>query len=130
MNNQRILIVDDEPNVSGLVRLYLEKTQRFDVRVENRSARALGSAHDFRPDMIFLDVDMPGKDGGQVACEMQADPILKSVPIVFLTSLVSQAEAGERAQVVDGRRFLAKPVSARVLLEVVDSVLADTAATS
>ena len=91
MPKSRILIVDDEPNLSGLVRLFLEKTQRFEVRVENRSALALSAAREFRPDMILLDVNMPGKDGGDVAREIQADPVLGSVPIIFCTSLISRA---------------------------------------
>ena len=124
MNNQRILVVDDEPNVSGLVRLYLEKTRRFDVRVENRSAQAASAAREFRPDMILLDVDMPGKDGGQVAQEIEADPVLQAVPIVFLTSLVSSAEAGACVKVRSGQRFLAKTASAKVIVEAVDNVLA------
>lgn len=124
MTKSRILVVDDEPNISTLVRLYLEKTQRFEVRVENRSALALSAARAFRPDMVLLDVDMPGKDGGEVALEIQGEPMLRGVPIVFLTSLVSTAEAGQRETVRGGMRFLAKPVDPRVLVETVDRVLA------
>jgi CheY-like chemotaxis protein len=124
MIKPRILVVDDEPNLSGLVRLFLEKTQRFEVRVENRSALALSAAREFRPDMILLDVDMPGKDGGEVAREIQAEPALRGVPIVFFTSLISRAEAGERETVRGGMRFLAKPVNPKVLVETVDRVLA------
>ena len=124
MTKSRILVVDDEPNLSGLVRLFLEKTQRFEVRVENRAALALSAAREFRPEMILLDVDMPGKDGGDVAREIQADPALRGVPIVFLTSLVSPAEAGGGATLRGGMRFLAKPVNIKVLIETVDRVLA------
>lgn len=124
MIKPRILVVDDEPNLSGLVRLFLEKTQRFEVRVENRSALALTAAREFRPDMILLDVDMPGKDGGEVAREIQAEPALSGVSILFFTSLISRAEAGERETVRGGMRFLAKPVNPKVLIETVDRVLA------
>ena len=124
MTKSRILVVDDEPNLSSLVRIFLERTQRFEVRVENRSARALAAAREFRPDMILLDVDMPGKDGGEVAREVQAEPSLRSVPIVFFTSLVSHEEAGEREILRAGMRFLAKPVNPKVLIDTVDRVLA------
>ena len=126
MTKPRILVVDDEPNISGLVRLFLEKTKRFEVRVENRSALALSAAREFRPDMILLDVDMPGKDGGEVAGEIQAERALRNVPILFFTSLVSPAEAGERETVRAGMRFLAKPVNPKILIEAVDRVLAET----
>jgi CheY-like chemotaxis protein len=125
MNKSRILVVDDEPNLSELVRLYLEKTGRFEVRVENRSALALSTAREFRPDMILLDVDMPGKDGGQVSREILADPILRGVPILFFTSLISREEAGEREVVRGGKRYLAKPVDPKVLIAAVDRILAE-----
>ena len=124
MNKPRILVVDDEPNLSGLVRLFLEKTQRFEVRVENRSALALSAACEFRPDMILLDVDMPGKDGGEVAREIQAEPALCGVPILFFTSLISREEAGEHETMRGGMRFLAKPVNPKALIAAVDRVLA------
>jgi DNA-binding response OmpR family regulator len=124
MTKSRILVVDDEPKLSGLVRLFLEKTQRFEVRVENRSALALSAAREFRPDMILLDVDMPGKDGGDVSREIEAEPALRGVPILFFTSLVSPAEAGERETVRAGKRFLAKPVRPKVLIDTVDRILA------
>lgn len=124
MTKSRILVVDDEPNLSGLVRLFLEKTQRFEVRVENRSALALSAAREFRADLILLDVDMPGKDGGDVAREIQAEPALRGVPIVFLTSLVSAAESGGGETIRGGMRFLAKPVNLRLLIETLDRALA------
>jgi CheY-like chemotaxis protein len=67
---------------------------------------------------------MPGKDGGDVARELEADPTLKRVPILFLTSLVSTKEAGEREIIRDGRRFLGKPAHPKVLIEIVDRLLA------
>lgn len=124
MNKPRILIVDDEPNLSELVRLALEKTQRFEVRVENRSALALSAARAFQPDMILLDVDMPGKDGGDVSREMHADAGLRSVPILFFTSLISRAEAGAGVVLRGGEYFLAKPINQKVLVEAVDRMLA------
>jgi DNA-binding response OmpR family regulator len=117
--------VDDEPNLSGLVRLFLEKTQRFEVRVENRSALALSAAREFRPDMILLDVDMPGKDGGDVAREIEADSTLRGVPILFCTSLISREDAGQRDVVRGGKRFLAKPVDPKILIATVDRILAE-----
>jgi DNA-binding response OmpR family regulator len=124
MIKARILIVDDEPGISGLCRLYLEKTQRFEVLVENRSAHALAAAREFRPDLVLLDVDMPGKDGGEVSLELQADPALCRVPIVFFTSLISAAELGERETLRGGKLYLAKPVNPKALVETVERVLA------
>ena len=100
MNKTRILAVDDEPNLSDLVRLFLEKTKRFEVRTENRPGNVLAIAREFRPEMILLDVDMPGQDGGEVAREIEADPALRGTPILFFTSLISASEAGSRIGLV------------------------------
>ena len=124
MNKRRILVVDDEPKLSELVRMFLERTQRFDVRVENRSAHAVTAAREFRPEMILLDVDMPGKDGGQVARELKDDTTLRATPILFFTSLISHAEAGELETVRGGMRFLAKPFDPQILIDTVDRILA------
>ena len=127
MDKARILVVDDEPNLAGLVHLFLEKTGRFEVLMENRPSLALLAARKFRPHLILLDVNMPGKDGGDVAREIEADPSLRGVPILFVTSLVSPSEAGEREIERDGRLFLAKPAHPKVLIEILDRLLAGSA---
>lgn len=127
MNTTRILVVDDEPNLSELVRLFLEKTKRFQVRTENRSGNVLATAREFRPELIVLDVDMPGLDGGEVARNIEVDPILRGVPILFFTSLISQAEAGTRIVKRGGMRFLAKPLNPKVLIDSIDEVIAEKA---
>lgn len=124
MNQPRILLVDDDPKLSGVVRFFLEKTKRYQVRVENRSSQALAVAREFRPDVVLLDVDMPGKDGGEVAREMMGDTGVPGSAILFLTSLVSRAEAGDHVVLRGGMRFLAKPVNPKVLIAAVDQVLA------
>ena len=127
MNKARILVVDDEPNLSDLVRMFLERTSRYEVRTENRSAQALAVARDFRPDMVLLDVDMPGQDGGEVAREIEADPVLRGVPILFFTSLVSSKEAGDQVSMRGGMPFLAKPLNPKTLIDAVDRLLAERA---
>lgn len=67
---------------------------------------------------MLLDVDMPGKDGGMVSAEMNADPVLSRTPIIFVTSLVGKNEAGMH----NGKRYISKPVDPNLLLEAVRSV--------
>ncbi len=122
----RVFVVDDQPNLSALMQIYLERTGRYQVTVENRSGQALAVARKLQPEMIILDVDMPGKDGGEVANEMKADPQLRNVPILFCTSLISQSVAGKGSVVTGGKRFLAKPIDATVLIDTVDKMLAGT----
>jgi DNA-binding response OmpR family regulator len=123
MSNKRILIVDDEPNLSTLLQHYLIQSGDYEVLTENLPGQALRSARSFNPDMILLDVNMPGKDGGEVARDIRADKALSHIPILFLTSLVSSAEAGDRVLTRGTQRFLSKPVNPEVLLGVVERTL-------
>ena len=120
---ERIFVVDDDPNLLELVRLFLEKTKRFEVRVENRPSRAIFTAREFRPDLIILDVNMPGKDGGELARAFKEDATTRGTPILFLTSLISAEEAGTHEVNRGGMPFLAKPVNPTMLIEAIDRIL-------
>src|SRR5258706_15639749 len=83
---KKILVVDDEVTITRLLKLNLEKTGAYVVREENRGAKAYAAAREFKPDLILLDVMMPDLDGGEVAAQLQADPLMKGIPIIFLTA--------------------------------------------
>ncbi|MGI9303967.1 MAG: response regulator [Gammaproteobacteria bacterium] len=110
MTKARILAVDDEPNVTRMIKLNLEATGNFEVREENKGARALKVARDFRPDLVLLDVMMPDADGGDVARAIMDDQVLKNTKIVFLTAIVSRSEVKSTGGEISGRVFLPKPV--------------------
>ena len=109
-DKKRILVVDDEPSITRLLKLNLEQTEHYEVRTENVATHALTAAAEFKPHLILLDVMMPGMDGGELACRFQADPEMKSVPIVFLTATATKSEVSSRGGKVGGLPFLAKPV--------------------
>jgi CheY-like chemotaxis protein len=119
---RRILIVDNDKNTTRLVKILLEKTGRYVVLEENDSTRAHQTARNFRPDLIFLDVVMPDKDGGEIAAQIRADPELHNTPIIFLTALVTRAEAKTGLH-IDGHPFLAKPINIPELIEAIERVL-------
>src|SRR5438093_9601535 len=120
---RRILIVDNDRESTHLVKILLERTGRYLVFEENDATKAHQSARNFRPDVILLDIVMPETDGGEVAAQIQADPDLRRTPIIFLTALVTKAEAtaGLRLQ---GHRFLAKPVNIPDLITEIEEHLA------
>lgn len=130
MNKSKILVVDDDVNLSRLVGIMLEKTRLYEVKVENRSHRALASAMAFHPDLVLLDVDMPGIDGGDVARQMRANAALKDTPIIFFTSLVTRSDAEGSLFSRGGENFLAKPVEAGVLIRCLESILSGETAAS
>jgi CheY-like chemotaxis protein len=119
---RRILIVDDDQESTRVVKILLEKTGRYLVLEENHAAKAHQSAQHFRPDVILLDIMMPGTDGGDVAAQLEADPELQRTPIIFLTALVTEPEtkAGLRIQ---GHPFLAKPINIPELINGIEENL-------
>ena len=116
MKKKRILVVDDEITTTRLLKLNLEKTGVYEVLEENQGTNALNSARAFQPDFMILDVCMPGITGGELAARFATDPHLKCVPLVFLTSMVSQEEAGGESLLSGNYHFLPKPVSLRSLV--------------
>ena len=119
---RRILIVDNDSNITHLVKVLLERTGHYLVLEENDATRAYQSARNFLPDLILLDVVMPETDGGEVAARIDADPELHDTPIVFLTALVTRAEAKSGLS-IQGHPFLAKPVSIPELINAIDQLL-------
>ena len=108
---KRILVVDDEPGVTRLLKLNLEQTNEYEVRAQIGSSGAIAAAEGFQPDLILLDVLMPGMDGGELAALLLENPKLKSVPIVFLTALATKTDVHRGAGRIGGLPFLAKPVN-------------------
>ena len=119
---RRILIVDSDPNTTHLVKVLLERTGRYLVFEENDATKAHQSARNFRPDLILLDIVMPETDGGEIAAQVEADPELHNTPIVFLTALVTRAEAKSGLH-IQGHPFLAKPVSIPELINTIEQHL-------
>ena len=120
---KRILVVDDEVSFARMVKINLEKSGGFEVRVENAAVAALTAAREFKPDLILLDVIMPNMDGGDVARQIKRDRNLKNTPIIFLTASVSKREAGDGGLNSGGELFLAKPVSVEALIACINEHL-------
>ncbi len=110
MSKKRIMIVDDEAAFTRLLKLSLEQTGQYEVQVENDARGAVRVARQFLPDLVLMDVMMPGIDGGTLATHFQANSDLERVPIVFLTAAVKRDEVRARQGKIGGLPFLAKPV--------------------
>ena len=82
MSKQRILIVDDDENIAELISLYLTK-ECFETRQVHDGAAVMDAFHDFAPDLILLDLMLPGKDGYQLCREIRAE---SAVPIMMLSA--------------------------------------------
>ena len=119
---RRILIVDDDRDSTHLIKILLEKISHYLVLEENDAAKAHESARDFRPDLILLDIMMPQIDGGDIAAQIDADPGLQRTPIIFLTALVTKAEAKTGLH-IQGHPVLAKPIDIPELINRIEENL-------
>jgi two-component system, OmpR family, response regulator len=128
MTKNRILIVDDETSITQLLQLNLEKSDRYLVRTENAADKVLAAVQEFKPDLILLDVMMPGMDGGTLAGKIRARPAFKNVPIVFLTAAVKQAEVDARDGVIGGFPYIAKPLNVKGVIEAIEKHLGEKVA--
>ena len=124
---RRILIVDNDRDSTHLVKILLERAGDYLVLEENDAIKAHQSARNFRPDLILLDIVMPERDGGEIAAQIQADPELQRTPIIFLTALVTKAEAQAGLQ-IQGHPFLAKPINIVELIKGIEETLSAHAA--
>ena len=88
----KVLIVDDEMDFTYVIKLTLEGTGQYQVRTLALPTQVIPVGRDFKPHLILLDCMMPGLDGGEVAAEIQRDPVLKDTPFAFFTATVSEPE--------------------------------------
>ena len=119
---RRILIVDDDADSTHLVKILLERSGPYLVLEENDPSKADQTAHNFKPDVILLDIVMPKIDGGELATQIEADRQLHDTPIIFLTALVTHSEAKSGLH-IQGHPLVAKPISIPELIDAIEKHL-------
>ena len=118
---ERVLVVDDERDILELVKYNLDK-EGYHVTVVATGEDALAAARAKLPDIVILDLMLPGVDGLEVCRRLKADPKTRAIPIVMLTA------KGDEADVVTGLElgasdYVTKPFSPRVLTARIRAVL-------
>ena len=121
----RVLVIDDEAPIRLLCRVNLE-AEKMEVLEAADGPTGLEQAREHKPDVILLDVMMPGLDGWSVAERLLADMDTASIPIVFLTA---RAEFRDRARGLDlgGVDYVTKPFNPLELASLVEDLLARVA---
>jgi twitching motility two-component system response regulator PilH len=119
----RILIVDDSPTESFKISGVL-KRHGHEVLAAESGEQALQVARDSKPDLILMDIVMPGLNGFQATRQLTRDPATSAIPVVMLTSKSQEADRiwGERQ---GARGYLVKPVDDSVLVATISQVLAE-----
>jgi len=108
----RVLVVDDQPaNVQALYQVFSADHQVF---MATHGEQALAVCEAQRPDLVLLDVQMPGLDGYQVCALIKSDPVLRDTPVIFVTANDDEA-AEEQALDVGAVDFITKPINPRIV---------------
>ncbi len=119
-NQQRILVVDDEPTLREVVVRYLERDGfRVDEAGDGATARALLAR---RPDLVILDVMMPGLDGFEVLRRMKNDPRTVQTPVILLTAKADFSSVAQGWN-MDVDNYVTKPFNVDDLAKTVKNVL-------
>ena len=114
MSSANILVVDDQPDIAAMLGQVLEHAG-FTPRIARSGTEAIGAVLAEPPDLILLDVSMPGIDGFAVAKMLKSDPATATIPIIIVS-----AQAGRGARVIGlesgAEDYLTKPVDTAELL--------------
>jgi len=120
----RILIVDDESSIRLVCRLNLD-SEGFQTLEAPDGETALALARAEQPDLILLDVMLPGIDGWRVAEELAASPETRDIPILFLSARSDRSDE-ERGHEVGGLGYITKPFDPEELIDRIRDVLERT----
>ncbi len=120
----KVLVVDDDPLVTGLVKINLE-LEGFEVEEAWGGEEALQLIEERAPDLVLLDVMMPELDGWDVLGMLRSDPATRDLPVVLLTAKVQERDVAKGWQMgADG--YITKPFNPLEMVDRLKAVLAMT----
>jgi CheY-like chemotaxis protein len=120
--HKSILVVDDDETIIKMVRMVL-LSHGYSVLTAGTGEDGLQIARTQKPDLILLDVILPGVKGREVCKQLKEDPALKDIPVVFLTAKDSPEDI-QAEKDVGAAAHLTKPVNSKKLMETIQGVLA------
>jgi DNA-binding response OmpR family regulator len=120
---KKILLVDDEPRVTAMVRDALESSGRYVIKEERNARQTMNAVRWFRPDLILFDTVVADPSGADVARELQADAALKDTPVVFVAPDPAGKGAVVSGGMLGGYTFLTGPVPLEQISRYVSELL-------
>ena len=112
--SKRILVVEDQPDNRRIIRDMLAPTD-YEITEAENGEQALTAIAKQRPDLILMDIQLPVMDGYTATSRIKADPALRSIPIIAVTSYVLSGEE-KKARAAGCDDYVPKPYSPRQLL--------------
>jgi CheY-like chemotaxis protein len=123
---RRILVVDDDPRLLHVVSMYLN-IEGYEVDTATNGEEGLRIFEQRRPDLVILDVMMPGIDGLEACRRIKSNPETRAIPVVLFTAL-SRSDDVESGRAAGANRFINKPFSLIGLGAVIRSFLTEESA--
>ncbi|MBU1356323.1 MAG: response regulator [Candidatus Edwardsbacteria bacterium] len=120
---KKIMVVDDEPYIARVIKFKLEQ-EGYTVISANDGQSGLQKIKEEKPDMVLLDVMMPGLSGYEVCQKIREDAELAGIPVVILTAK-GQERDREQGLTMGASDYITKPFSPNRLLELVKSMIGD-----
>jgi two-component system, cell cycle response regulator DivK len=112
--SKRILVVEDQEDNRQIIRDMLSATD-YEIMEAESGEQALAAMATQRPDLILMDIQLPGMDGYEATRRIKADPALRSIPIIAVTSYALSGEE-QKARAAGCDEYVPKPYSPRQLL--------------
>lgn len=122
MATEKILIVEDEPAISELIQYNLQKEGYTHVKIVESGEQAIVQSRTFRPDLIFLDLMLPGINGLDVCRKVKSDPETAPIPIIMLTARSEESDIVVGLE-IGADDYITKPFSAKLLIARMRAVL-------
>lgn len=126
MTSKKILIVDDEEDFARGLKRALEEKGDFQVLAAADGRSGIRLAECEQPDLILLDIVMPDMSGTEVEEALMESSRTRSIPILFVTAIVSESELRDSNGYVGSRMFIAKPIVIGELVAKVDAILSNS----
>jgi len=125
---KKILIIDDDRDLADTIKSVLEYAG-YAVLLSHEGEDGVAKAKEQKPDLILLDIMMPGMDGTEAVTQLKAEPLVRDIPVILLTGLISSEDKTKGLEEINigGVQYqsLAKPFDNEKLLKVIQETLAE-----
>ncbi len=117
-----IACIEDQPDIAELIDLILQR-KGYTVLKAYDGDEGLALVREHKPDLILLDLMMPGLDGWRFHAQLREDPELRDIPVIYVTARASAEERLRALEKEGAAAYIVKPFSPRELLEIIEQTL-------
>ncbi|MBD3264375.1 MAG: response regulator [Candidatus Omnitrophica bacterium] len=121
-NMKKVLIIDDEEDLTFFVKANLEMSGDFKVLIANRAKEGIRMAAKHKPDLILLDIRIPQMDGFEILKKLKTNIKTLNIPVIMLTALSDESSKTKAAELYN-EEYMVKPVKIDVLKAKIEEVL-------